>query len=488
MSLKQKGAAASKWTSLSTIVVTLIQFGQLTILSRLLHPSDYGLMGMITVVVGFAQIYSDVGISNAIIYRQDISRQQLSSLYYLNVLSGVLVFLIVLAGSPLIAMFYNEPKLLAPLWWVSLIFIIIPIGQQYQVLCQKELKFNQLAIYDMLSYSLGLVAAITSAWMHAGVMSLVLGQLTVSSVKTLCLVIVGMRSWKPGLHFKFHEVKEFIKFGAYQMGEKTIHFFSTNLDYIIIGKMFGTQVLGYYTFAYQLAIIPVMKINPVVTQVALPIFARIQNEKKKLREGYLTVLQYLSMINFPIYAGLIISAPLFIPIVFGNKWDGSILFIQVLSLMGLIRSTIQPNSSLLIAIGRADLSFKWTVISMFVLLPSIGIGVVVGQAEGIAWGYVVAQCALSLINYRMLRGIVRTNWLEYSWVFMRPLSYCLCMTAYVWAVRSMSHEVPLVKLGLVLTGAILIYSVLTWIFSKSLIKEMLRLILKKSVKATAEAS
>ncbi|PWV93812.1 PST family polysaccharide transporter/teichuronic acid exporter [Paenibacillus cellulosilyticus] len=487
MSLKQKGAAASKWTSLSTIVVTLVQFAQLAILSRLLNPSDYGIMGMITVVVGFAQIYSDVGISNAIIYRQDISRQQLSSLYYLNVLSGVLVLLVVLAVSPLIAWFYNEPKLLTPLWWVSLIFIIIPIGQQYQVLCQKELKFNQLAIFDILSYSLGLVVAITSAWMQAGVMSLVLGQLTVSSVKTLCLVLVGMRSWKPGFHFKFNEVKEFIKFGAYQMGEKTIHFFSTNIDYIIIGKMFGTQVLGYYTFAYQLAIIPVMKINPVVTQVALPIFARIQHEKKKLREGYLTVLQYLSMINFPIYAGLIIASPLFIPIMFGDKWNGSILFIQVLSLMGLIRSTIQPNNSLLLAIGRADLSFKWTVISMFVLLPSIGIGVTVGQAEGIAWGYVVAQCILSFMNYRMIRRVIRTNWLEYSWVFIRPLSYCLCMMGYVWGIRSMSQGAPIVKLVLVLIGAVLLYSLLTWIFSKSVVREILRLVLKKTAKTAVEA-
>ncbi len=443
---------------------------------------------MITVVVGFAQIYSDVGISNAIIYRQHISKQQLSSLYYLNVLSGVFVFILVIGISPLIAMFYNEPRLLIPLCVISLMFVIIPIGQQYQVLSQKELRFNQLAKFDMLSYTLGLIVAITSAWLNAGVMSLVLGQLTTSTVKTVCLVLVGMRLWRPGFHFKFHEVREFIAFGAYQMGEKTIHFFSTNVDYIIIGKFFGAQVLGYYTFAYQIATIPVMKINPMVTQVSLPIFARIQNEKKRLREGYLTIIRYLNMINYPLYVGLIVTAPLLIPLVFGDKWQGGILFLQILSGMGLIRSTIQPNTSLLISIGRADLSFKWTILSMSILLPSIAVGAYLNEATGIALGYVVAQFILTYFNYRMLKRVLSVNWLEYGWALVQPLLYCSGVAAYAWLIHWISDDTSYLNLGLTIGGAVVIYVVLTWLFNKRLVRELLQLVFKRQQLATAKLS
>jgi len=482
MSLSLQGARASKWNLISTIILTVIQFSQLFILSNLLGPTQFGLMGMINVVVGFAQIYSDVGISNAIVSKQNINKNELSSLYYLNLLSGLLVSIIVICFTPVISYFYNEVRLVQPLLWISLIFVIIPIGQQFQVMFVKDLKFNLLAKFDIISYSCGFCFALMSALNNAGVMSLVWGQMATSIIKTSLLVCFGLRVWRPSFRLNFSEIKSYFQFGLYQMGEKTIHFFSTNLDYIIIGKFFGAQTLGYYTFAYQIAILPVMKINPIITQVSLPIFSKVQSDIQRLKRGYIKVIHYLSFINFPIYIGLIFISPILIHWLFAEKWSGSIIFIQILSVMGLIRSTIQPNSSLLISLGRADISFKWTVISMLVLLPCIVSGALVNGALGIAFGSLISQLILYQLNYiYVIRKFLGFCWKEYNGNLIKQFILSLLMLIPIIILNfGASSYNSLICIGGT-TFSALFYLFLNKTLNKRVLDEMLKLLIKKNV-------
>ena len=138
MILKQQAVSGVKWSGVSVGVVTALQFVDLAVLARLLSPSDFGLMGMVMVVFGFAQAFADMGISNAIIHRQDVTKDQLSSLYWLNILSGVIVFCVVCASVPLIVGFFHEPRLNNLLYLTAIIFLITPFGQQFQILLQKE--------------------------------------------------------------------------------------------------------------------------------------------------------------------------------------------------------------------------------------------------------------------------------------------------------------------------------------------------------------
>ena len=142
MSLKRQAAEGAYWTGTSSVVVTVLQFAQLAVLAWLLVPEDFGLMAMMMVVIGFAQAFADMGISNAIIHRQNTTDEHLSSLYWLNILAGIVLFFLLLAMVPAIVAFFAEPRLAELIPVTALIFLIAPFGQVFQALLQKNLRFR----------------------------------------------------------------------------------------------------------------------------------------------------------------------------------------------------------------------------------------------------------------------------------------------------------------------------------------------------------
>jgi len=419
MTLKQQAVSGVKWNGVSMGAVTTLQFVTLAVLAHLLSPSDFGLMGMIMVVMGFARLFADMGISNAIIYRQDTTKEALSSLYWLNILAGIVVFLIVCGACPLITAFYHEPRLSNLLYLSSLIFLITPFGQQFQILLQKELIFDQLAKIEIMSSFANSACAITLAILGMGVFSLIWGQLTGASVRVLLLFRWGWVNWRPHLHFASQDLKGYISFGLFQMGEKTVNYFNSNLDYLLIGSLLGVKALGYYTLAYNLVLRPSQSINPVITRVAFPVFSKVQNDIKGLKRGYLKVLQLLSTINFPLMVGLAVVAPFAVLVIFGEQWLPSIILIQILTIVGLLRSTGNPVGALLLAKGRADLGFKWNLALMIVQVPGLYLGAKLGGTIGVAIAFAILMCIFSVFNYliliRKMLGPCRHEYIVSMW-------------------------------------------------------------------------
>jgi lipopolysaccharide exporter len=213
MSLKQSAVTGVKWTTLSTGVSAVLQIGQLTVLARLLKPEDFGLMAMVMIIIGFAQAYADMGISAAVIHKQDVTRDQLSSLYWLNILTGIVVYLTLCVITPLIVMFFHEPRLYQLLPVVALSFLIASTGLQFLWLLEKELKFDLLAKQEIASTVAGAGVAIISAYLGHGVWSLVWGQLVTAACKAIFLIIIGWPRWTPHFHFKKEELRGFVSFG-----------------------------------------------------------------------------------------------------------------------------------------------------------------------------------------------------------------------------------------------------------------------------------
>jgi lipopolysaccharide exporter len=414
--------------------IVALQFLTLALLARLLSPSDFGLMGMITVVIGFAQAFADMGISNAIIYRQDATKDQLSSLYWINILAGFVVFCCVCASNSIIVHFYHEPRISKLLYLTSIIFLITPLGQQFQILLQKELRFNELAKIEITASTANSLIAIFSAFSGFGVFSLVYGQLAGTSAKVFMLFIKGWRKWRPSLHFSGAGLKMYVNFGLYQIGERLVNYFNSNLDYLLIGSMLGAKGLGYYTLAHNLVLRPSQLINPVITKVAFPVFSRIQNDTDRLKRGYLKILQLLSIINFPIMAGIAVLAPIMVPIIFGEQWLPSIILIQILSIVGLLRSTSNPVGSLLLAKGRADLGFKWNLILTLTQVPGLYIGARLGGAIGVAIAYAILMGIYTLFNYlvlvRTLLGPCGSKYFQSMWPSLWMSSVMLMLMLY----------------------------------------------------------
>jgi O-antigen/teichoic acid export membrane protein len=443
MPLKEQAVSGVKWSGISAGVVTTLQFVTLAVLARFLNPSDFGLMGMIMVVIGFAQTFADMGISNAIIYRQDATKEQLSSLYWLNILAGIAVFFVVCVSTPLIVVFYHEPRLNNLIYLTALVFLIIPFGQQFQILLQKELKFDQLARIEIVGSFTNSTVAITLAFKGMGVFSLIWGQLASALLKVLLLSYWGFRHWRPHWHFSMQDMKGYISFGLYQMGEKAANYFNSNLDYLLIGSLLGVKSLGYYTLAYNLVIRPSLIINPIITRVAFPVFSKVQNDTDRLKRGYLKVLQLLSLVNFPMMVGLAIVAPVAVPIIFGEQWLPSIILIQILTIVGLLRSTGNPVGALLLARGRADLGFKWNLALMVTQIPGLYLGAKLGGTVGVAIAFAILMGIYTIFNYFVLiRTLLGPCLREYVFSMLPALWISAVMGGAMFCVGAFFQNLP----------------------------------------------
>ncbi|MBW5448373.1 MOP flippase family protein [Cohnella sp. CFH 77786] len=472
MSLRVKGVTAVKWSSLATVVTTVVQLAQVVTVSRLLSPEDYGLISMIMVVVGIAVSMSDFGVSSAIVHRQNVTKSELSSLYVLNLAVGAAIGAIVWLIAPLVCAYYQEPRLLEPMRWMALLCVIPAVGQQFQVLFQKELRFEYLAKVDIAAVAIGFTAALAGAYAGYGVYALVGAYLSNALFKSLSLAAAGWRQWKPGRHFSIRDLKGYVSFGAYQTGSNLIQMLTSNIDYLILGRMIGAEGLGYYTFAYQLGIMPMQKLWPLVSQVSFPLLAKIQDRTDLLRQGYFQITGMISYVTGPIYLGLAVTAPYLVPFAFGEQWTASVPLVQILAVMFLLRSSLIPTESLLLAVGRANTRFHYSVLCMVIVAPCLLAGAWLHGAAGVAFGYLAAQAMIVIVNYyQSVRKVLAKCAGEYARSFMPGVLYSAVMAAGVfalgWLVRGAGSEWFTVAWQL--TWGFILYAALIIAFKRELV-------------------
>ncbi len=228
--LKSKAVHGAKWTGTSTAFVTLTKYARTIILARLLAPNDFGLMAMVTVIVGLGQAFSDMGISLAIIWKQDASEDELSSIYWFNIYTGILVTAIVAVAAPLVVRFYNEPRLYDLVLWISPVFLITSIGIPFRMILQKELMFRSIALLEIGSALAAAAAAVTAAVLGAGVYALVWGAIAEIVMLAALQTALGWKVWYPRMFFKASYLRSYLRFGVFNMGERILNFFQSNVD------------------------------------------------------------------------------------------------------------------------------------------------------------------------------------------------------------------------------------------------------------------
>lgn len=440
MSLRRIAANGATWTGVSTVTTTALQLVQLAVLAQLLPRDAFGLLSMVMIVLGFSQPFADMGMSNAIIQRQDASKSQLSTLYWMNIIAGVIVYLLLLSIAPLITRFFNDPRLAEILQIAICVYLIIPIGQQFRILLQKDLRFRTLATVEIASTVAATAFTLILALAGYGVYSLIYGQLLNVSIKSLLFCQIGWRNWRPEFCFRPRELHGFVSFGLFQMGERSINYLSANLDYVFIGRFLGAEALGVYSIAYQLIILPLQKFNPILTRVAFPVFAIKQNDDAALRRGFVELTKILLLVVLPCLVGLALVAPTAIPVILGSKWADAILVTQILSIVGIIKALTNPIGSVWLAKGRADWGFKWNVfvvaVNAFAFWLAVGSGIL-----GVAWAYVLVSSLHFVLICALMKRLIHLELCQYFGVFKKPLLAALAMSVVVQVVYLMTHAV-----------------------------------------------
>lgn len=297
-SFKNQVLTGFKWTTIGTIVIVFVALLKLSILARYLDKSDFGLMALVTFVMGFMNLFNDMGLTSAILHKQNISEKEYASLYWINLGFSIVLYVLLLAITHFISEFYNEQQLniLIPLLGLNL--IISALGRMFKTIESKHLKFKQVTIFEVVAAVISLIFAIYLAINEYGVFTLIYSALLQYSLQNTMYFIYGLKKYGLLFHFNFKETKPFLKIGVYQIGGQVINYFNRDLDILIIGKFFSQDILGGYSLAKQLVFRPAQIINPILVKVASPGLAKIQDNLIELKTNYLKLISIVSKVNF----------------------------------------------------------------------------------------------------------------------------------------------------------------------------------------------
>jgi len=457
MKMKRRILADAANVSTTNLVIAATQFLEILVLARTLLPADLGLIALIAVILGFGRSVADLGTGTALIHFQTLSRRAFSSIYWLLIIFGAVLFGLGMASHFLLEHFVPRSPLPPFAGWIGFCFLLFPIGGLYQFHFQKELRFRRIAVIEIGARMCGTATVVLLALTGHGVFSYIAGQIGYTGVKSVALFIAGIGLLRPALVFDGAEAGEVLRFGYFQMGERLVPYLAANVDYIIIGKFLGMRELGFYKIAYELVVAPLRMVNPIFGSLALPRFARNQHDDAALREGILATLRLLSLSTFPLLLGLCATAPVFIPVMYGPGWSRAVPIIWLLTLMGLSKIIGNLSGSLIIAKGRVKVGLTWNCIiaagngAAFLLAVHRGV-------ESIAAVYSLLSLMFLLLSFPdYYSSTIGLRLREYLGSFMMPTLLSCVMAAIVYgayaALRG-AHLWPLAELViLVLTGA-----------------------------------
>lgn len=453
-----------------------LQFVQMAILARLLSPYDFGLMAMVLAAVTFVQVFTDLGVSNAIIHYQDVSADQLSSLYWLNVCTGfVLMLVLMVASQPISVLIFDQPELQPVLFAVSFTVLLTALGQQVRVVAEKSLRFSVLAKVEFASALVGFTIAVLWAWFAPSVYALAAGLLINSLVQALLLWLFAAQGWRPKLKFKFGEIRRFLKFGGYIVATNFVNAFNSQADILIAGKVFPATALGLYSLPRNLSLAVAGIVNPIVTRVGLPVMASAQDDRSFLKSVYLKTMRMTASVNFPIYVALAVFSEEVILVVFGQKWLESALLLAFLAVWGMFRSCSNPVGSLLLAVGRADLSFKWNLALLFVVPPALWLASQWGVV-GLAAGQAALMAVLIVPGwYFLVWPHCGARGLEYAAALILPLAAALLAVA-VGYLAVVALSAPVWRLFFAAAVAVPVYIGLSFAINRSWLLSMVELV------------
>lgn len=481
MGLVAKARNAIPWTAVTTGSALAARAAITLVAARFLPPYDLGLYAIVGLVLGFAGLFSDGGLTQSVVSRQDARPEQLSSLHWCNVLLGAAIGLVLCLASPGIAILYAEPRLTDLLLLAALNFAIAPFGQISQALLQKSLGFARLGRIEVASNAVAALVALALLALGAGIYGLILAQIASNLLRSVLLRLAGRALVRTRLRLRLGEIKPFLRFGFFQLGDRAANFFNARADQLLIGWLLGPEALGYYNMAWTVIVEPVYRINPIITTVAFPVFARRQDNRAALRRGFLIVTKLLSTTNAPVVLGLAAIAPVAVPLVLGERWTPSVPLIELLSIVALARSIFNPVGSLVLAVGRADLSFYRTLTQFAVQTPIYAMLLSSAGLVPATWFVcLVNVVGVPLVYVFMLRPILGSFLLDYARAFLPAIS---CAVAMAVAVRLLSTAALHPRVGMLAAqlalGAIL-YGGLTLLFRRGDVGEIAGLMMSRT--------
>lgn len=371
-----------------------IEIASVVVLARLLTPKDFGLIAMVLTFTAFARLFKDIGLSSATIRQPDITHEQVSVLFWINVLLGLVVTGAVAAMAPVLSWFYKEPRL----FWITLAlapsFLFGGVTVQHEALLRRQMRFGPVAMAHVGGIFFSVVVALLGVWAGLGYWALVFRNLTQSFFHLL--IILAYSHWRPGRPRRGTGARALMRFGAGIAGFNVVNYFSRNMDAVLIGKFWGAVPMGLYAQAYKILLFPIDQIRTPFINVGLPALSMLQKDPEAYRRYYRGLVSLIALLSMPLVGFLFVCADAVIFLFLGPQWLGAADIFRWLALVAILQPVVTAGRSpVMLSMGKGKRYFHYGVVTSILTVLSFCIGVRWG-AEGVAQAYAISNFTLMI--------------------------------------------------------------------------------------------
>ena len=398
--LKNKMVGALTWSTIDRFGQQIVQFIIGLVLARLLTLDDCGLIGMIMIFSALSFVLVESGFGQALVRKQDANETDFNTIFYFNIFTSILLYLLLFFSIPFIALFFNQPQLVL---LGRVIFLAILFNAFYLVpfvKLGKVMDFKTIAKVNLLSTALSGIAGVIIAVLNFGVWALVAQQVLYHFFRLI--FFHAFVKWKPQWLFSFKVISDFWKFSIHLLGTSILNVVFNNLYVFLLGKFYPIKQVGLFSYANKLNETFNFSFQSILVGSTYSLFAQIQNDDERFRRIFREIARKTSIITFPIMLVLIAIAYPFIFVLLTDKWIEAVPYFQLLCLASLFSPLYALNISALNARGKSKITFRIEIIKKSLILLSVFFSFKFGIIS-MLWGYVLASTLAYLISILCLK-------------------------------------------------------------------------------------
>lgn len=464
-----------KWTAAARVSGQLLSWAITILVIRLLSPDDYGVLAAAMVVIGLAALLNEMGMVTGLVQTKDIDESLIGNVFGFVLLCNVVLVALLLLSAPWVAAYFEQAEVELVVRVLSLTLLIDALGAVPSALLRRDLRFKEISILTFCSLVLSNLVTLAMAYGGYGVWSLVAGSLLRAGMMSLgCMIVV--RFWQlPS--FRFAGLRKILGFSLNITAQRVVWYISAQADQLLVGRLLGTQMLGFYSVGNHLATLPMSRLMQLVNSVAFPAYAKVQDDVAQARHYFLLSVKLLTLISLPVFWGLASISEPFVAVFLGEQWARAAFVISMAALAAPARLLEMLLSPMLDGLGRPDVGLR-NVITLALVFPAgVYLGYRFGGFEGLVVVAALAYVLVAVVNSIRSVRILRCGAGEIGRVVAPTLANGLAMYLAVLGVDRYllaGASDPLRLAVLVATGAV-VYLGLAWLIDRAAVLRIVEL-------------
>jgi len=472
--LKRKSIETVRWTFLYQLANYSVTFLLSIILSRLISPEEFGLTAMISIFISIANILINSGLSSSLIRYKESSPSDYSTVFYFNIGVSLSIYLVLFFSAPLIAAFYNQPKLILLTRTITLVFVLSSFGLIQNTLLIKELNFKKQTLINFSGLFISVIVGIVMALKGYGVYAIVGQTLSQSACVTTLLWLTS--KWRPTGFINPESLKKLWKFGSYVLFNGIFNSIANNLDNLIIGKIFAPFTLGLFVRAKSTRAIPENIFSSVLSTTTFSILSKLNDNFEELKKKHLYFFRLSVFLFIPFMIGFNLASDDLILLLYGRKWEDSIPLLKIIS-FGILPNMLSAFfSQSILSYGDSRVTMKLNMLKRTVTLSLLPLGFIL-DIHQFVWIFVISQFIGLGLDIYFTKQRFQTTWSDYLGNMILPLLFSIL---FLMAYHSLSYfNVHFSNLNALLLKLILaasIYTGLSYFFIRNTFSDFIQLL------------